>query len=246
MRNEEVICKEIDLTKFLLNKAKIDLGEFALRKNLDDTWDFYLNQDGRSIKRYTYEAFQPIKIVGNAVYVSKRVNKYGVKYAIYSRTGEMKVDFSDTIRECGSILLVEKTLNFGWDFYTKEGERITYENFSFALNVGKFVKVFKKNSIGQFGWGLYNDKGQEIISANWNDILIISSKILDRPIYIILKDNMGNCGVCNLDGSFIVRPEDFYSIECIEEDSIEYVEVKDNSGKGVIYEFVDEGLKKVA
>lgn len=242
MKKEDVKRKKINLEKFVLRKDIIDLGEYVLRKNLGVGWDFYQKKESRNnLVRYTHDEFIPQKIIGDAVYVSKKINGK-IEQAIYGMDGKIKIDFLDTCIDCGESFLVEKHLPYGWDFYTKEGEQLTNQNFIGADLNEEFVKVYKPAFFDKVFYGLYGKEGKEIIPVDWMKLNVVESKLTGKPAYVRVEDYKGNLGIYNLDGSFILSPGKVNMISKMERNSKEYIKLRDISGREELYEFADNGL----
>lgn len=220
-------------------KVVIDLGEFILKKT--SGWDFYRKCDK---KRVTYESFARVYVEEDSIHVSKKT-EYGFIRAIYSKKAEKRIDFYDECIECGQNFLVRKQGEHGWDFYDKDGKRITRENFLRVSQIDRFVEVQKHAFLSRFSWGLYDNTGKEILAPEWLDIRVITSKYTDIPMYITVRDYQERWGLCSLDGTFILSTEKLKSMMWSTKEAKEYLTAIDNEDNQYLFEYSSEGLKRI-
>ena len=223
----------------------IDLGHHLLKQDYCGSWDFYRKYDkeGNLIRR-TYEEFDSVKVIGEAVYVLK--NDSGIlKQAIYNHYGEIKISFLDVVIDCGATLLVEKVLDGSWDFYTKEGNRVTYREFEDVKLVGDLVVVLEYAYNKCFNYGVYNNMAQELIHPEWKEIDVVTNKQNGQPLYILLKNYEGSWGVANTDGSLIMTPNNLAGLKRQNEGENRILVLTDRTGKEVKYNMSENGLLKL-
>lgn len=200
-------------------KDVIDLGEYILKKNQYLGWDFYRKDEENGHQQCTYGSFHYVEVRGKIVFVSKTING-NIAKGIYDVTGKPKIELTQNFIDCKSTFLVKpdgsEEKNTGWDFYTKEGERITHKEFDMVSAVGKLVIVKKRRTLELLECGVYNIEGKEILPIQWKEILLYK-KIAKEPGKLELLGTMDN--------------------ECLK--------VTDSSDNEGLYEFSNEEIKEI-
>lgn len=222
--------------------SSIVLGDTVLIKDERLRWDFYKNEHGNNPLRITHQEFKSVEVIGNVVY-GRKYDKKGELLGIYDLNGRVKL-YPKRVIDCGETFLGQNHLDHSWDFYTKQGERITDKEFSSVEIFGDLIRVEKDWCIS-FEVGVYNCKGEEIIAMDYHENLFIVADENENPVCIADRVYYNRWKFYNPDGTTMTEIEDIF----IEEVKVIDVETE-NSTKHrylkIIPEFGELGLYELS
>lgn len=221
---------------------RIDLGKVIINKNFNGRWDFYQKEDtGNNFQRLTRDEFESVEVVGDVVYARKK-NKRGEEVlGIYDFNGWVKL-YPKKVIDCGETFLGQNSLDYSWDFYTKQGERITDEEFSAVEVFGNLIRV-ARTDILSFEVGIYNSKGEEVLPVKYRENMFIVADEDKNPVCIADRVYYNRWKFYNPDGTTLTELEDVF-IEQIEVVDVEtenltkyrYLKTTEKFGKLGLYE----------
>lgn len=132
-----------------------------------------------------------------------------------------------------------------WDFYSKDGKRITNKEFDSVYIIGNLIKVAKEKLFSNWQYGVYNTKGEEIIPVEYSDIIIYKRDSNKNSSYIMVKVNNIYWVPCNVKGEVLIKPEELAVISNPTIDEKQYLKLVDRKENEFFYEILDGGIKKV-
>ena len=142
------------------------------------------------------------------VYARKK-NKRGEEVlGIYDLKALEKL-YPKKVIDCGETFLAENHLDYSWDFYTKQGERITNEEFSTIKVLGNLIRVARTNLLS-FEVGVYNSKGEEILPVKYRENMFIVADEDKNPVCIADRVYYDRWNFYNPDGKLWTELKDVF------------------------------------
>jgi len=232
-----------------LETSSIVLGDAVLIRD-EYRWDFYRNDNGNNPRRITNERFESVEVIGKVVYARKD-NKRGERVlGIYDLNGQVKL-YPSKVIDFEATFLRQNHLDYSWDFYTKQGERITDKEFSSVEVFGNLIRV-SRNCIVSFEVGVYNSKGEEVLPVKYRENMFIVADKNRKPVCIADRVYYNRWKFYNPDGTTLAELEDSF-IKEVEVVDVEteastkhcYLKTTEKFGQLGLYEFCDGKLTAV-